>query len=215
MTRTIFTLVTFAAALLACGSDPPVIPPDVPKLLLPVAVGHRWTYRVTDPSGVVTSKVQTVTGTAAVDGAIAYRLETRRANDKVTRSVQQVVDGRLLRVLEDEYDTNLYERRYVYSPHALRVDSTKITKDTTYVDTHEKIELDPSGTEVARVAKTHTFLVEAENELVTVPAGTFECVRVRRIRQDGSTKTYWYAPGLGKVKETGEQIEELERAELN
>jgi hypothetical protein len=51
----------------------------------------------------------------------------------------------------------------------------------------------------------------AVDEPVTVPAGTFNCLRVRRraSQQDGSDKTYWFAKGVGKVKEVGGQTEEL------
>ena len=34
-----------------------------------------------------------------------------------------------------------------------------------------------------------------------MPAGTFSCVRVRRVDDDNGVKTYWYAAGVGKVKE--------------
>jgi hypothetical protein len=49
--------------------------------------------------------------------------------------------------------------------------------------------------------------------MVTVPAGTFTTVHVQRVSGSGSTKQkdYWFAKGVGKVKETGggQQNEEL------
>jgi hypothetical protein len=48
---------------------------------------------------------------------------------------------------------------------------------------------------------------------VAVPAGTFCALRVRRVTSTtlgGSDKTYWFARGVGKVKEEGgNQREEL------
>jgi len=51
------------------------------------------------------------------------------------------------------------------------------------------------------------WTVTSDNESVTVPAGTFDAVVFQKA---GSTnKTYWYVRGVGKVKETGGQVEEL------
>ena len=45
---------------------------------------------------------------------------------------------------------------------------------------------------------------------VTVPAGTFTAVYIQKVSATGgSAKTYWYVPGVGKVKELGGQLEEL------
>jgi hypothetical protein len=40
-----------------------------------------------------------------------------------------------------------------------------------------------------------------------VPAGTFDAIVLRKV--GGSEKRYWYVRGVGKVKETGGQVEEL------
>jgi hypothetical protein len=42
-----------------------------------------------------------------------------------------------------------------------------------------------------------------------VPAGTFDAVLLRKVSNASSEKNYWYARGVGKVKETGAQTEEL------
>jgi hypothetical protein len=50
--------------------------------------------------------------------------------------------------------------------------------------------------------KVHQFDVEAVGEEVTVPAGTFTAVRIRRSDPvDGSYRQYWYVQGTGKVRE--------------
>jgi hypothetical protein len=62
----------------------------------------------------------------------------------------------------------------------------------------------------------HTFEVLAVDEEVTVPAGTFNCVKVERVRtlgaEAGALVWYWYAPGVGKVRE--ERPIEMEVEEL-
>ena len=173
-----------------------------------MAVGNSWTFQVVS-SGVAFTKVQTVTGTVAVGDEVGYRVLTRRDRDRGTRSIQVIRDGRLERVYEETLEGEGVKARFRFEPAALRIDSTKVKSGDTYSDVHEKVEVDEAGTSLGVESKSHTFFVESGLDLVTVPAGTFECVRVRRVRADGSEKTYWYAQGLGKIREEGGQTEEL------
>jgi hypothetical protein len=52
------------------------------------------------------------------------------------------------------------------------------------------------------------WTVLSESEMITVPAGTFDAVVLQKVGGT-SSKMYWYVRGLGKVKETGGQTEEL------
>ena len=199
----------------ACGDAPPDVPNNDAKPLLPLAVGSKWTFKVTSSAGVVIdNKIQSVTGSTTVDGAQAFRLLTERAFDRGTRSVQMIKDGKLVRVSEEGIEAGQVSARFRFDPYGLRIDSTRTTAGAEYTDEHTKIEVDENGQEVARVEKVHDFKIESAAEIVTVPAGTFTCVRVRRERGSGGAKTYWYAPGVGKVKETGLQTEELIEVKL-
>ena len=51
--------------------------------------------------------------------------------------------------------------------------------------------------------------VEAVDEQVTVPAGVFLTMRMRRVDSDKGVKTYWYARGVGKVMERDEHEVEM------
>jgi hypothetical protein len=66
---------------------------------------------------------------------------------------------------------------------------------------------------VGAAAETKTtrdvWNVDGVNQTVTVPAGTFTNAIVLIKSGGSSQKTYWYVPGVGKVKETGGQTEEL------
>lgn len=213
--RSAAPLLGLALLALACGGDPPIVPPDDgPKPLIPLAVGHRWTYRVTSSSGVASSKIQTVTGTRAVGALTGYRVETSRDQDQGTHSVQVIEDGVLERVSEETIDAGVVKSRYLFEPFGVRIDSRRTTAGDAYQDRHEKRKVDDGGAVLETEVKVHDFTVEAARELVDVPAGTFECVRVKRTEGDGSFKVYWYAPGIGKVKEVGGQTEELSRVEL-
>ena len=58
------------------------------------------------------------------------------------------------------------------------------------------------------------WTVIADDETLEVPAGTFEHVIHFQKSGGGSAKEYWYARGVGKLKETGSQLEELTAFEL-
>ena len=83
---------------------------------------------------------------------------------------------------------------------------------TTYV----KLEVDPVTKGVTTKDKSDQWTVEALDESVTVPAGTFTALRVYRVgEEDGqASKRYWFVKGVGKVKEVGKQTEELMSYEL-
>lgn len=194
----------------ACGTEAPTPGVVDGKQLLPIAVGNVWTYRVTDGSGVVSTKTQTVVSTTSTaDGRDAFLMETSRVNNKGTRSVQLVDNGRLLRASESTLDNGAVLNNYRFEPYGLRIDSNFVTVGDTYADMHKKLKLDASGSTLETEIKDHTFYVEGAGEIVEVPAGTFECVRVRREKSGAADKIYWYAPGVGKVKEIGGQTEEL------
>lgn len=200
--------------LAACGSEPPNVRPDagVAPSLIPLSVGNTWRYRVTSSGGTITEKVQTVTGTASsgIEGEVAYRLTSARANERETTSVQIIRDGVLLRLEEEGYRAGVLVERYKYLPGSIRIDSNRVKAGDTYESQHIKQRLDASGNVIGEVNVVHRFTVEATAEPIDVPGGRFSCVRVRReAADDGGMKTYWYAPGLGKVKETGGQTEEL------
>jgi hypothetical protein len=62
----------------------------------------------------------------------------------------------------------------------------------------------------APTTKTESWYVVSDSESLTVMAGTFTCLHIRRTSSGGTVQDYWYARGVGKVKETGGgQDEEL------
>jgi len=73
----------------------------------------------------------------------------------------------------------------------------------------------PGGGAPVTAPVTVTWTVEAINESLTVPAGTFSCLKVHRVETPspvdttGGDNVYWFARGIGKVKETGPELHEL------
>jgi len=66
-----------------------------------------------------------------------------------------------------------------------------------------------SANVMTTIAKDETWTVEATAESVTVPAGTFTAVRLHKVTSGAADKMFWFVAGVGKVKETGDQTEEL------
>ncbi|MBI4819762.1 MAG: hypothetical protein HY791_26040 [Deltaproteobacteria bacterium] len=196
------------ALLLSCGSEPPPTPPD-PASLFPVAVGNRWEYRVAEPGKLEQTKTQSVTRTATSSAGDGFLFETVNGPNR-TVSIQRLDGARLVRVSEESFANGALVERIHFEPPALRVDTHTPKLGDTYSTTHDEILVDGDGDPIGpRLHKSTTFLVEAIDESVTVPAGTFSTVRIRRTVVGGSAKTYWFAEGVGKVKEVGGQTESL------
>ena len=59
---------------------------------------------------------------------------------------------------------------------------------------------------------TENWTTDAVNETVTVPAGTFSALKITRTNTaDGTAKSQWFVPGVGKIREsnTTGHLEEL------
>jgi hypothetical protein len=206
----------------ACGSEEPIGPDDDPTVTpdqryLPFAVGASWTYRVTDPqnpTGPAVTKVNTVEAHEAMDGAnagtMAYRLRTQFP-DRSSVSWQAYSGTRVIRYRDRTYDErDALRGEDQYEPYKLRLDE-KLARDgvgATMTTTHRETMTDRDGTRT--IQKSERWTVEAVDEEITVPAGTYRTLRVRRTSTgEGSDKTFWFAAGVGKIKETGGQTEEL------
>jgi hypothetical protein len=206
-------------ALVGCGSAEPK---DATGSMaggdsyLPLATGNSWSYVVTDQENDETStKTQTVQEREPVpgrDGIVAYRMRTENGG-LATVSWQDERDLEVIRYFEQslDFDGNVTVTES-YEPHKLRVDqkpehtAAGATYSQEYTETHVNM-LDQLTTELV---KQEQWTVEAVAEVVTVPAGTFECLRLRRSGDPTQPiKTFFFARGIGKIRETGGQIEEL------
>ncbi len=202
------TLVALGVALLAsaCGSEDPV---EQKSSLFPLAVGNRWVYRITDVNNEVSEKIQQIkSSTKTQDGLQAFVFRTDRGT-RATESLQRIDDeGRLLRVQENGYKNGRNVESIRFNPPSIRVDTDKTAINSEYTQEFQELHIEGGG---STVSKRYSFMVLAVDEQVTVPAGTFRCVKIRReTTGEAMSKTFWYAAGVGKVKEAGGQTEELE-----
>jgi hypothetical protein len=189
----------------------------VPELerYLPLAEGRSWTYQVTE-SGVVTQKVQTVGPEEPVGGSgpnserRAFRTVTSKDDGSdETVSWQTHESGTAIRYRERALSAGQLALEEHWAPHKLRLDESaeRLLPGVTWLEAYEETKL-PVGMIPTTGVRSDEWTVLAVDERVTVPAGTFDCLVVHKA-SDSSSKTYWFARGVGKVKEEGGQTEEL------
>jgi len=183
--------------------------------LLPLAVGASWTYRVTDAvSGTVEDKSQTVTSTQRLEGVDGdvFELVTGRTDGDRTESYQQSTAAGVVRFREETFSGQALQQGERYAPAKLRVPALTDV-GASVAQTFSVTKYDASGAATVPSAKTEIWVLEA-TETITVPAGTFDTVRLRRTGAKNE-KRYWFARGVGKVREEGTgQTEELESYEV-
>jgi hypothetical protein len=132
-----------------------------------------------------------------------------------TESWQAELEGRIVRYREKSYAAanGELEIEEHWEPYKLRVDGTQLTPGATYTEEYKETKL-VAGAVPATATSTDTWRVVAVEEMVTVPAGTFSAVVIEKVGGT-STKRYWFARGVGKVKEqSGTQVEELTEYKL-
>jgi hypothetical protein len=180
-------------------------------------VGATWTWQVTSSSGARHDKVSTVEVLEDVGGAkagvMAFRVRTQ-GDDGVTVSWQEDTGQAIRRHREKTLSpAGALVSDQSFTPSKLRLDEApaRLTVGATYTESYTEVEIDPATGESKSASKSETWTVEAVDEPVTVPAGTFACLRLRRVGSDAGAadKRFWFARGVGKVKETGGQTEEL------
>lgn len=211
--------------ILACGTDSVTVgdagsgdAAPILKRYLPLSVGAKWTYRVSDPkAGTTETKTSTVEALEDVGGAKAgvkaFRVRTEKL-DGITVSWQEYLDETVVRHKEESRDLQgTRSSEEVYVPSKLRLDETAehtMAGASWIVKYTEKVNDAQAG--ASTNAKTETWSVIGTDETVTVPAGTFRCLHVRRVGDMAgqAEKDYYFARGVGKVKELGNQTEELD-----
>ncbi len=224
--RSAFLFVTVCALVFAgCGeNDPDPISGDY----YPMGVGDYWEYIETyangDPAETLSHEV---TGTETIDfgGELGERTVFLIDNapdltSTKSRTYYNEDDGnKVSRLRQIVYDTDgTVIKTQDYDPGALRFDRTRVTKGETWDESYTRHTYDEGGNQTDSVLYTYTFTITELHEKVIVPAGTFDCIMVTRERLpplSEETKIYYYASGVGKVKEiseggeSGNKMEEL------
>lgn len=204
----------------ASGSDAgPDAGPDGPcgfeSRFLPYQVGYSWTYRVTDlGTGAVSNKSQNLTAETDADlGEVIVQTTTKATGQTI--SALKVVGTAVQRLRQRDYDmAQTLERTSVYDPAQVRLDESAehLTLGAAWDDVYSVSIFDPTDTLLSTGSRTDHWEILGVDVDCTSPLGTFKCLHVRRQRIAGgvSDKQYFYAKGIGKIKElNSNQVEEL------
>jgi hypothetical protein len=180
--------------------------------LMPWAVGNSWTYRVTDKDDGRSTKVTTIEAEERVGGKgphkdeMAFKVVTKKGESDQTISWQLEIGDKVVRYREQSFGAKSGELQLEehWDPYKLHVDGTAAHRKAgaTWLEVYEETKLPVDA------ASSTRWTVDSPDEVVSVPAGTFHAIVFQKAG-GGSLKTYWYVPGVGKVKETGSQTEEL------
>jgi serine/threonine-protein kinase len=178
---------------------------------MPLATGNSWTYRITDPS---TGQVDPVDKTITIDregderglkaGVRGYRLLRQDTNGQAYRWIRDT--GNAVVWDHDEWfdSAGAPTRAIFYVPYRLRVDHRceRRVVGASWTEAYEAIESAMPNAAARTSQMRERWTVEAVDEAITVPAGTFRAMRIHRLNEATNTdSTYWFAPGVGKVKE--------------
>lgn len=211
---------------LGCGSSEPS-EPVLEGEFYPMAVGNSWEYEETD---VQTQSVETIRYDVQsmttmsfdhLDGEReAFVVENTwpnnpdRALEHRTQFVQD--DGtRAVRLAHMVYDTTgTLTKDREFAPNGfLRFDRSRLTEGAKWTEQIDRYTDTHDGTAEQWRLVTYDYEVQSLYEQVTVPAGTFDCVVIRRqfLDEELEVKIYYWAPNVGKVKEIteGDKTEEL------
>ncbi len=182
----------------------------------PLAVGATWVYNVTD-TGVAYVKNSSVLSYEDIGGMFAgtmgYKLsETIKTSTQLTWYAPTATDVRRYHDQQIDSSGQMSSEDW-YSPYDLRVDEAPdhLTAGAawtmSYMDAHTSAKKPAATTTI-----TENWTTDAVNEVVTVPAGTFSALKITRTNTaDGTAKSQWFVPGVGKIREsnTTGHLEEL------
>jgi hypothetical protein len=213
-----FSLLPLAALLggllLACGQESPP-DPATREPYHPLVDGAWWEYQHSDWSERVT-----VTATT-LNGAPAFLMTDSPNPDDDIRSdaVLVVENGRSLRKTKQEFligadASATLESSVDYGVGFTRFDESWAAQPVGYRETpaYERVETPAGGTARAPEARSHTFEILSLSEPVETSVGTFDCIQIRRTKDweaaaegvdasDAEPKIFWFARGVGKVRE--------------
>jgi hypothetical protein len=215
---------------LSCGTQEK---PPMPEAgdYFPLTVGNYWVYDETDTTSVWGTR-QTrndVTDYISMDfendteGALpVFVVEDTFPSGEgdINPRLEYIHDDgtRAVRVRQEIYVTealDVLKKTRDYVPGLLRLDRSRTTVGDNWSEDYTTYTIsNPSDAQDGAFPMDYLYEI-LEPQTVTVPAGTFDCMVVQRTDSNGSSveiKVYYFAPGVGKVKEItgdGEKTEEL------
>ncbi len=204
--RLVISILSAVSVLGACG-DPPMS--TVTRDYLPVAVGNRWVYNEIDVAGIRDDQtdVKEITGTADYEGMLTFIMTSTPSTSGTTKHFKwRVTDERVTRVRSEDWLNGTMVEYHTYRPNLqgfLRYSTKLSSPGDSISEEHHHVACNALTNACVDKNKPFVWTVVALDEVITVPAGTFSCIKIRRTRAAGNFKEYWYAEGVGKVYEVG------------
>jgi hypothetical protein len=174
---------------------------------LPLEVGAVWRYAITTDDG------RQGTGTLAVDGVDyggsngsvpEYRLREELLDETIW-TWDDLEAGRVAREqqeIDDPTGTVLAEETFDPPLTVLDERAGRLAEGTKWPEVFLATTPNAKGHPKSRRAEVK-WEVEAVAEPVTVPAGKFSCLQVKRTWKHHPPVVSWYAKGVGLVKQRG------------
>jgi len=221
----LFSIALGGSALAGCGGDDDDTgasadagadgPCGFEDRYLPYQTGYQWTYRVTDLGNPdVTTKTQALTMEIDDDLGPVIVQTTTKATGTTISALKREADSVLRLRQEDRDELGALERTTVYDPGQNRLDEAPahLVLGAEWDDVYTVTVTDAAGAPVSSGERTDHWEVLGVDVDCSSPLGDFTCLQVRRQRIVGgvSDKQFFYAKGIGKVKEVNaNQVEEL------
>ena len=184
----------------------------------PWTVGSTWSYMITDTQGLIPPAMNKVTRIMPmVDagppnaGKMAFLVHVEKLQGY--KDVLETFSGDLdVRYKTSYYDlNNALTEVDVNQPYRLKLDEglAHVAPGAHYSETFTET-VTKTGTAPTTKQQSENWTVVSASESLAVIAGTFTCLHVQRVNPAKPTAVidYWYARGVGKVKETGGSTDE-------
>lgn len=211
------------AGAMACGAEEPSGGGEY----YPMSVGNYWVYEETTAYGDTVQLRYEVIGyeTKLFDYIEGERdvfiVENTFPGVSNERRVQYIEDDgtRAERLKHEIFDTQeeLTKIRY-FEPGFLRFDRSRTGKNEQWTELLYHYTDLVDGTPIQELELEYRYRVVDRHQEITVPAGTFNCLVLERSEVKGTVgevKIYYYAPGVGKVKEITENDKEEDLVEYH
>jgi hypothetical protein len=195
------------------SGTPSTTPGQTASSLWPLTTGSTWTYRITDDINGIFDKRVEVKGVQEIPEGGGQGILV--SNDEPTLSElswQREADGIVVRIREEDRRNADLLRVSTWAPGTVKAVSVSQVEGWVHSATVHELIRDSTGGTLEDRDKTYVWRVVGVNVTVSTPAGTFQnALKVERDRPDktGKLRTYWLVPGIGKVREEGERLEEL------
>lgn len=196
--------------------------------LWPLTTGSTWVYDIDDPDPMMGrfQKKVTVLGPREVpeaQGVTAVLVHSRQDRTQSGTVYEEysyqaeLTNGLVVRLREEDHKDGVQVRSTTWSPATVKsVARTPQSLPWSYQSAVQELTVLGDGTREDS-DPTYTWRVVETGLTMTTKAGTFTgVVKIQRDKlndagevKEGKQRTYWLAPGVGKIREEGERTEEL------